>query len=45
MFAALILTMIADVTQYSQRLMLINSCDAFHADPSIEQDFSISWVS
>lgn len=45
MFASLILTMIADVTQYSQRSMLTNPYDAFHADPSIEQDFSISWVS
>ena len=45
MFASLILTMIADVTPYSQRSRLTISYDAFHTDPFIEPDISTSWVS
>ena len=45
MFTSLILTMIADVTQYSQRSMLTISCDAFHTDPLIGRISSTSWVS
>ena len=45
MFASLILTMIADVTQHSQSSMLTISCNAFRTDPLIEQDFFTSWVS
>lgn len=44
MFASLILTMIADVTQYSQRSRPNVSYDAFHPDPFIGPDSSTSWV-